>query len=401
MKNPAEILPVPHPYSAMIAICSDLDETPGEESYLNTCRYLNTENDSGFGRGVGIEVGNSMFFDMGPADLSYWNGSEEFRAQVRHLMRTGFIDAIHSLGDTAGSRHRAQETFAHLAKHECKLGVWIDHAVAPSNFGVDIMRGYGDIPGSDVYIADLAADYGIKYFWRGRVTSVIGQDVLRQLGGIWQSGLPLRSGITLAKEVAKGFYGRTPGSQYQMHTRNDLLLPISLSDGSPAFEFLRANPHPGGISCGDNAIGLATAIGEPVLDLLENRRGKAIIYTHLGKEIDPKLGFPRVTREALEVLASRHAEGRILVCTTFRMLEFARLTSSATATWEDCADDIARVNVAVPSWSGQIDGLSVVVPSRAAYEMRVNGIEQSFTICRSDDRCVISTPWKRLNYHEV
>ena len=38
--------PVPHPYRAMLAICSDLDETPSAHVYFETARYLNsTEED--------------------------------------------------------------------------------------------------------------------------------------------------------------------------------------------------------------------------------------------------------------------------------------------------------------------------------------------------------------------
>lgn len=399
--QPAEVLPIPYPYNSMLAICSDLDETPGEEAYLRTCRYLNSEHDSAFGQGVGLEVGNSMFFDMQPGELSYWNASEEFRLEVRRLMSIGIIDSIHSLGDIANVRSRAEEIFTHLAEHNCRLHVWIDHAIAPSNFGQDIMCGQGDLPGSAIYIADLAAEYGIRYVWRGRVTSVIGQDVPRQLGGIWRTQMPLQSGLSLAKEFAKGLAGRRPDSRYRLHANNDLIEPIKLSNGSSAFEFFRSNPHPGGISCGDNAAGLATAIGEPVLNRLERRGGKAIIYTHLGKKIDPELGFPASTRRALEALADRQDAGRILVCTTYRLLEFARLAAAATAEWQDSGNEKAIVKASVPDWYGSLEGLSIKVPFRATYELHVNGDDQHFVVARDGDHSVLTVPWKKLSYDDA
>ena len=54
----------PYPYQAMLAICSDLDETPNKEIYFETARYLNTTEETSLGKGVGLEVGNTIYFDM-------------------------------------------------------------------------------------------------------------------------------------------------------------------------------------------------------------------------------------------------------------------------------------------------------------------------------------------------
>jgi len=53
-----------------------------------------------------------------------------------------------------------------LTRHGCDLEVWIDHAVAPSNFGADIMCGSGDVPGAKAYHSDLTCGFGIRYVWR-------------------------------------------------------------------------------------------------------------------------------------------------------------------------------------------------------------------------------------------
>jgi len=52
----------PYPYQAMLAICSDLDETPNKEIYFETARYLNTNEETLLGKGVGLEVGKYYLF---------------------------------------------------------------------------------------------------------------------------------------------------------------------------------------------------------------------------------------------------------------------------------------------------------------------------------------------------
>ena len=61
----------PYPYRAMLAICSDLDETPDRHVYGDIMRFLNTMEDTAMGPGVGLEVGNSIYFDMPPDQFAY------------------------------------------------------------------------------------------------------------------------------------------------------------------------------------------------------------------------------------------------------------------------------------------------------------------------------------------
>jgi hypothetical protein len=50
----------------MLAIRSDLDGTPDRHVYWEIMRFLNTTETTAMGPGVGLEVGNSTFFDMPP-----------------------------------------------------------------------------------------------------------------------------------------------------------------------------------------------------------------------------------------------------------------------------------------------------------------------------------------------
>ena len=61
-----QLRPFPYPYRAMLVICSDLDETPDRNVYWQIMRFLNTTEMTAMGPGVGLEVGNSIYFDIPP-----------------------------------------------------------------------------------------------------------------------------------------------------------------------------------------------------------------------------------------------------------------------------------------------------------------------------------------------
>jgi len=134
----------------MLAICSDLDETPDRHVYAESMRFLNTTSQTAMGPGIGLEVGNSIYFDMAPGQFSYWNTDEAGRAMVRTLIHSGHIDCLHSYGDLATHRRHAGRALDELTRYDCRVRVWVDHAQAVSNFGADIMRVAGH-DGAAVY----------------------------------------------------------------------------------------------------------------------------------------------------------------------------------------------------------------------------------------------------------
>lgn len=305
----------------MLAICSDLDETPDAETYFELMRFLNTTDDTSMGRGVGLEVGNTIYFDMAPGQFSYWNATDKEREKIRTLIRSGHIDCIHSFGDLATTRGHAARALEELERHDCRIAVWVDHAVAPTNFGSDIMRGHGDEPGHPAYHADLTMAYGVRYVWRGRVSSVIGQNRKVSFGGIADWSRPLQSLRTIGKEAAKQILARTGAPKYRLHAANRILQPATLRSGQKVFEFLRCNPHWNGVSSHDTGYGIAEVLNDRFLQRLVEREGSCILYTHLGK-LRGKRGFEEETVKAFRRLARYHHAGEILVTTTRRLLDF-------------------------------------------------------------------------------
>ncbi len=397
----------PHPYRAALAICSDLDETPDADAYFEMMRVLNTTEDTRLGSGFGLEVGNSLYFDMPPSQFSYWNADARARARIHALIRAGFIDCLHSFGDLATTRAHAGRALDELARHDCDLKVWIDHAVAPSNFGADIMRGAGDVEGSPVYHADLTTAYGIEYVWRGRVTSVIGQDTPRRLSGIARLRHPVASSITAAKEAAKGLLARAGSEKYAPHAVNDVVWPGRLRSGHPVREFLRANPSWAGISVHDTADGVGEVVTDRFLRRLVGRAGTCVLYTHLGKTQQPDRALTIDTRRAFDRLAQAFAAGEVLVTTTRRLLDWCALRRSvAWRTWTEA--DRLYIDVSSSSVGSidprRLDGLTFYVADPARTTLTVDGRDSRRVRMNPPDqsgRPSVSLPWPRLSFPKV
>lgn len=404
----AELRRIPYPYRAMLAICSDLDETPDRHVYAGIMRYLNTTAATPMGPGVGLEVGNTIYFDMPPEQFAYWNTDDAGREMLRDLIRSGHVDCLHSFGDLATTRAHAGRALDELANSGCALKVWVDHATAITNFGADIMRGQGDVPGAAAYHADLTLASGVRYVWRGRVTSVIGQGVRRSLARTCRVDHPVGSLTTLTKEAAKGALGRFGSRKYRMHAANQVLQPVRLRDGRRASEFLRANPHWGGVNVGETGAGLSEVLTEGFLRNLCDSGGFCVLYTHLGKVTDRSEPIPEASRKALRALARASADGRILVTTTRRLLDYcdtARTVSVSRRAGVE-ADDIdistgPAEGAAGPSAEPALPGLTVYVANGRNSRLFVDGVERPDIVRNAADhtgRASVTIPWTRLTF---
>src|SRR5262249_52282553 len=140
---------------------------------------------------------------------------------------------------------------------------------------------------------------------------------------------PWASAKTMAKEYVKHGLARFGGDKYAMHGANDLVRPVELRDGQRVWEFMRCNPHFGGVWCGDTAGGSAGVLATRFLDRLVARGGICILYTHLGKirRIDEPFELP--TRRAFELLAEYFRAGKLLVTTTRRLLGYRMARDTA------------------------------------------------------------------------
>ena len=395
----------------MLAICSDLDETADRQVYWEIMRFLNTTETTTMGLGVGLEVGNSVYFDMPPDQFAYWNTDDAGRRMVRMLIRSGHIDCLHSYGDLATSRKHVERALGELARHHGKLEVWVDHGTAATNFGADIMQGHGDVPGHEAYHADLTIGYGIEYVWRGRVTSVLGQDVAPSLRGILRWGHPVASGRTLLTEAAKRALAACGNAKYAMHGPNETIRSTVLRDGSPVYEFMRCNPHWGGVSSCDQGRRIGDVLTDEMLDRLTARGGTCILYTHLGKIDNRSIPFNEKAVAGFRRLAEAFRDGRILVTTTRRLLGYRRAVREVTVTnrWNGgslCIDLNTRGGEDPVSElsAADLSGLTFYVPEPRATRMTINGQEVTDLKRNAPDhtgRPSISLAWPMLELPRI
>jgi len=398
---------MPYPYRAMLAICSDLDETPDRQAYWDTARFLNTTQKTPMGPGVGLEVGNTIYFDMPPDQFAYWNTDDAGREMVRTLIHSGHIDALHSYGDLAARREDAGRALDELARHDCRLAVWIDHGTVATNFGADIMKGHGDEPGHTAYHADLTLGHGVRHVWRGRVTSIIGQNTPPRLGGIFTANHPVVSAKTVAKESAKRLLARFGSEKYAMHASNNVQRRIRLRDGLLVHEFLRSNPHWGGVSSCDTGKGIGQVLTGDMLSRLVDREGLCILYTHLGKACDRQVPFDESAVAAFRRLADYYRNGKILVTTTRRVLDYVAICE--TLHWDVQRDsNVLMINVTTEKdhavWPIDPAGLTFYVPEATTCRVHINGKLVDNLQSNPPDktgRSSVSVPWSKLEFPEL
>lgn len=402
----------PYPYRAMLAVCSDLDETPNRQSYWDTAEFLNTTRSTPMGEGLGLEVGNTIYFDMAPDQFAYWNTDDAGRSMVHSLIRSGHIDCLHSFGDLATTREHAQRALDELEQNGCRLDVWIDHARAVTNFDGEVMLGEGDVTSSPAYHADLTIKHGVQYVWRCRVSSVLGQNVPPQLGGILSPAHPIASGKTLAKELTKHVLSRMGNEKYAVHAPNRILTRSKLRDGQPVYEFLRCNPHWGGVSSYDTAWGIGDVLTDRMLRRLVQREGGCILYTHLGKskpDASAPLEAPAI--EGFRRLAATQARGELLVTTTRRLLGYCRAKEEISLT-ASRLDDLITIDIDTqknryatlpPIIDRDLEGLTFYTPDPDRTRIRVDGeVVPKLTRNAADStrRKSVSIPWTRLEFPE-
>jgi hypothetical protein len=397
----------------MLAICSDLDETPDRGTYREIVRFLNTSRSTAMGAGVDLEIGNSIFFMAPAGEFSYFGADDAGRDMLRALMRSGHVDCLHSYGALATRRADAERVLAELTRHGCALEVWVDHSKAPSNFGPDIMCGHGDVPGADAYHADLTTGYGVRYVWRGRTTGIAGQDAridVRSVAALFRAAHPVRSARTVAKQVAKVLLGARGHPRWAMYASNTVCRAERLRDGRPVWEFLRSNPHWDGTGEGATADGIAAVLTDRVMDLLVRRRASSVLYTHLGKVRDARRPFGPDTEHAFRRLAARHHAGEILVTTTHRLLRYLTVRRSLRYEATRHQDDVDIVVHAVddpvsgpraPSADALI-GLTFTLDRCERASVRIAGADPlPVHVAREGARTQVTVPWPPLTFPDI
>jgi len=88
----------PYPFKCALSISSDIDNASSLESFIAVMDYFNSQNETLFGAGLELEVGNSFWFynNSESEQLSYFDGLSENRSPLAPLIeeswKSGHID---------------------------------------------------------------------------------------------------------------------------------------------------------------------------------------------------------------------------------------------------------------------------------------------------------------------
>lgn len=302
----------PYPYRGMLAFASDIDDTTPEE-FAEYHRFLNTEEETPNGKGVGLDVGDSFWMYMAndrpnitdnrghglERVMTYFEGTdtgrERFANQITHYFKKGWIDSMHTFGDfsrknvsdVAFKRDYAVKAWDAMKKSGIDCKVWINHG---NEANVDAFGGHnphrfsayqaGDNPKSPHYHTDLTVKNGVHFVWNSFGEAKFGQD--------------------------------SP------------IFPISLRDGQKIWGMHRYTHE---VVNGKNdwtwvPREVHRQITRERLDSLADKEQYAILGQHLGGY---NIGFPFDDKgiAALRLLRSYQDDGKVLVARTSRLLSYS------------------------------------------------------------------------------
>jgi len=433
----------PYPWHCALALSNDTDYLDAE-AFRALHAFLCGTGDTALGAGLGLEVGASFFVWSEDGELALHHGtpfaqdppaSPETPLLVA-LARHGWLDTLHGFGDWREprplGRERARAALERLDALDLHPRVWVNHG-----HGYHMVHnvggpwGYyqqGDLPGSDDFVMDLLREAGFRYYWTDTFfdldkfgdhhvfdsqqaldAAVAGYD----FGRFFHTAHP--------REFARSvpvFPGLGEGAERDWRRRvfNRTLVATAARDGRAAWFFKRfgARPTPW-------AGNLAEQIAPSRLDALEAARGAVVIYQHLGQRsadgTPSPAGTPWLPQDAVEALrglATRQAAGRVLVCTTARLLDFLRARDHLVyRTRTEGASHVIRVEAIDCPVAGRVAatpallaGLCFEVP--AAWEdvrIEVDGAAapevKTWDEPGREALRIVGFPWRRLEEVEV
>jgi hypothetical protein len=307
--------------TAALALSIDCDGCTVERLH-RVFRYWAAGDATEFGPGLGLPVASSLFAysrnAAAPPQAAYLDGD---RDGLLDAWRRGWIDSLHGLGDFSAdrpcTRDLAQRAFETLAADGVRIRVWTNHGGQENVQNLLRPGTIGDVPGSACYLADLAAEYGIRYVWAGELTPVIGQgrDVSPAEYYAGQVDAP-----RLARWVARAAHGWSERlvrkANIEPFAGNRLVERRALRDGRETAVFRRY-----GRWRFDTISRLPSILTRDVLDRLETSAGTMVVYLHIGPSADETPESLRAGVKALDDVARRVREGSLRVLRTVDLLE--------------------------------------------------------------------------------
>ena len=396
----------PFPYHCALAISSDIDNASSHESFIAVMDYLNSESDTVFGAGLGLEVGNSFWFfnSTDNHQLTYFNGLTTqlsvFAPVIQELWESGHMDTLHSWGnfDKGGfTRSLAEQGLNELQKMGAKIPVWINHGVGLNHQKVgEYPNMFGDELSHKAYHLDLAIEAGCEYYWTGKVTHVIGQDS--------QPTLSVQSKLMIQWLMKRTRYRNVVDPIY--NDGNQLFFPIQFRDNTKSWEFIRFMNAWGREQVLD-INDLVTQLSPGMIDQLIKNQGFMILYTHFNEHVNMD-GLPPALIKNLSFLKKKNIEGHVFMATTSRLLKYKEVHNHLN--FKVDSND-KKTNIYINSIldtpigaktleKGQLSGLTFYVEHPPTTQIWYKDIEIKSKINPPDETGIPSVmiPWKKLPY---
>jgi hypothetical protein len=307
--------------TAALALSIDCDGCTVERLH-RVFRYWTGVEATEFGPGLGLPVASSLFAysrnSAAPLQAAYLDGD---RDGLLDAWRRGWIDSLHGLGDFTAdrpcTRDLARRAFEALASDGVRIRVWTNHGGQENVQNLLRPGTLGDVPGSACYLADLAAEYGIRYVWASELTPVIGQgrDISPAEYYAAQVDAP-----RLARWVARAAHGWSERlvrkANIEPFSGNRLVDPRTLRDGREISVFRRY-----GRWRFDTISRLPAILTRDALDRLVASNGAMIVYLHIGPSGDETPESLHAGMKALDEVARRKREGSLEVLKTVDLLD--------------------------------------------------------------------------------
>ena len=398
----------PFPYKCALSISSDIDNASSSEFFVQFMDFLNSEIQTIYGPGLGLEVGNSFWFFNGSKSpqLSYFEGltnkETDLAPIIRLYLKSRHIDTLHSWGnfDRGGfKRCYADKGMETLAKYNLKIPVWVNHGVKLNYQKVgDYPNMYGDDPTHYCYHTDLFSKSGFEFIWTGKVTHVIGQNGSKNFS--------ILSKTLTQKILKKIIYQNVKDPIYD--DDNNLIKPLLLRDGGKKWEFIRF------INAWGNAgeldlYELASQMKIQNLKRLIKNQGFMVLYTHFNESLCATI--PMKLSECLSFLKKMVNRKEILMGTTSRILKYWEISNYINFEVQNLEDKvIILINDIMyspvgekPVTSFHLSGLTFYINILKPHKIIFKG-KLCETILNPPDQTgkqSISIPWKKLEYPEA
>jgi hypothetical protein len=418
----------PYPFKATLAFSNDADFFT-LDTMLAFHRYLAEKPENG---GIGIDCSDSFFFFQSRSAYPCYSYFKDTKLQeephaglIRELIKAGYLDTTHALGDFEGgnfTRRLAHGALENLDKYGLKLRVWTNHGgygniqnVADRNL---FYHQQGDDLHSPYYLLDIVEQMGIRYFaicasYSNNMCLMPNGDLITE-----KKRKAIKTKWIHPKITVNDNFACKPQC---WNDRKSIFHKIETRSGTILQGFYRYNCFLGGNKFEDKIImpdgrcpgpnlgRLSLQIDKPGLDSLIEEEASCFLYQHFSTirhlpqrtHMTPLLEMHPENINALKAIANYNRQGDIWVASQQTLLDYLYMINTIDVT---CRKEKNRLhfyvklkgNYELRSLEGlslEISGFipsSVIIHSPCSREYNANVIKLN------EDLYIASIPFRRL-----